>query len=174
MAQPDAVVVGASFGGLLAAAGLAAAGKRVLIVDKDEIGDAPVARPGVPQGLHPHLLLNSGREVIEALLPGIFAELVEDGGLEADIARRVLWFHNGYFQKRTESRFNVYFQAARVARAACAPQGARTRARRCSARATGRRPGGSRWARVWRHDARRRDLCGTDGGVRERAVWARA
>jgi len=52
-----AVVVGAGLGGLSAARVLADYFDEVIILDRDELPDDAVPRPGVPQGKHPHVLL---------------------------------------------------------------------------------------------------------------------
>jgi 2-polyprenyl-6-methoxyphenol hydroxylase-like FAD-dependent oxidoreductase len=69
-------VLGAGIAGLLAARVLADHVREVVLVERDsvrELGTAP--RKGVPQGLHPHNLLASGRQVLESLFPGLSAEL---------------------------------------------------------------------------------------------------
>ena len=52
------IVVGASFAGLLAAAAAAQAGARVTVFERDRLSDTADPRPGVPQGLQPHVLLH--------------------------------------------------------------------------------------------------------------------
>ena len=74
-----AVVIGASVAGLLTATVLAQNYTRVTVVDRDDLHDDPSPRRGVPQGRHAHVLLASGMQAIEELLPGILAELVADG-----------------------------------------------------------------------------------------------
>ncbi|GAA0449629.1 FAD-binding monooxygenase [Streptomyces olivaceiscleroticus] len=54
-------------------------------------------RPGVPQGRHPHILLESGQQAIESLLPGFIAQLAAAGsprvGLPADMVQwQERWF----------------------------------------------------------------------------------
>jgi 2-polyprenyl-6-methoxyphenol hydroxylase-like FAD-dependent oxidoreductase len=79
-----AVVIGASMGGLLAARALHGPYERVTILDRDTIPDGPQARKGVPQGRHLHLLLSRGAEIMDAMFPGLLADL-EAGG--APVAR---------------------------------------------------------------------------------------
>jgi 2-polyprenyl-6-methoxyphenol hydroxylase-like FAD-dependent oxidoreductase len=74
-----AVVIGASMGGLLAARALAGPYSRVTILDRDELPPEGVARKGVPQGRHVHLLLLGGLERLRAMFPGILDELEADG-----------------------------------------------------------------------------------------------
>ena len=52
----DAIVIGASMGGLLAARALAEHYDRVTIIERDELPESPEPPKGVPQGRHPHAL----------------------------------------------------------------------------------------------------------------------
>jgi 2-polyprenyl-6-methoxyphenol hydroxylase-like FAD-dependent oxidoreductase len=78
-----AVVLGAGFSGLLAAAVLAEHAERVTLVERDALPAQPSwpAGPfgGVAQARHGHLLLQSGARVLERLLPGFTAELSQAG-----------------------------------------------------------------------------------------------
>jgi 2-polyprenyl-6-methoxyphenol hydroxylase-like FAD-dependent oxidoreductase len=86
------VVIGGGIGGLLAAAALAGAGRRVLVLDADELPDEPTPRAGIPQGRHSHILLARGRALFEELLPGIDAELAADAPDELDWGHDCLVF----------------------------------------------------------------------------------
>ena len=86
-----AVVIGASVAGLLSAAALSPHFRRVLVLDRDAalpgLGATPAApRRGVPQSAQPHVLFARGLAEMEALLPGVTAQLVRDDG-----ALRVDW-----------------------------------------------------------------------------------
>ncbi|MBB5915982.1 2-polyprenyl-6-methoxyphenol hydroxylase-like FAD-dependent oxidoreductase [Nocardia transvalensis] len=74
-----AVVLGASLAGLLAARVLSDAYDRVTVVERDRFDDVPGPRRGVPQGKHVHALLPGGSQALEALFPGLLAELVAQG-----------------------------------------------------------------------------------------------
>ena len=74
-----AVVVGAGMGGLSAARVLADYFDEVIILDRDELPDDAVPRPGVPQGKHPHTLLGGGLKALENLFPGFGHELMRAG-----------------------------------------------------------------------------------------------
>jgi 2-polyprenyl-6-methoxyphenol hydroxylase-like FAD-dependent oxidoreductase len=74
-----AVVLGASIAGLLAARVLAEFYGSVTVVDRDELGDDPVPRRGVPQGRHIHALTAGGAQVMDELFPGLLEELVAAG-----------------------------------------------------------------------------------------------
>ncbi|MGW4565922.1 NAD(P)/FAD-dependent oxidoreductase [Streptomyces sp. NPDC004561] len=64
-----AVVIGAGTAGLLAAAALSPAVDHVVVLDRDELPDAPGHRKGLPQAHHAHLLMPGGLEAMEKLLP---------------------------------------------------------------------------------------------------------
>ncbi|MFI9650637.1 NAD(P)/FAD-dependent oxidoreductase [Streptomyces sp. NPDC052040] len=66
-----AIVVGASVAGLLAAAALADVVDEVTLIERDALPDEAAPRRGLPQGRHAHILLTSGLDAIEALLPGL-------------------------------------------------------------------------------------------------------
>lgn len=68
-----AVVIGASMAGMLAAAALARSVDtvdEVIVLERDELPDEPRPRKGLPQGRHAHILLPSGRDAIEEIVPG--------------------------------------------------------------------------------------------------------
>lgn len=82
--QRDVVIIGASLAGLFAAAAVAAAGARAMIIERDVLPDVPMPRKGVPQGRQPHLLLHRGLLAAEELMPGIRQELLDHGAVPFD------------------------------------------------------------------------------------------
>ncbi|MGI5505306.1 FAD-dependent oxidoreductase [Lentzea sp. CA-135723] len=78
-----AVVIGGGIAGLLAARVLGEA-HDVVVLERDELTDAPEYRAGVPQGRHTHGLLVRGGELLEELFPGLRDELVRRGAVLAD------------------------------------------------------------------------------------------
>ncbi|PZT72229.1 monooxygenase [Streptomyces sp. AC1-42W] len=92
------VVVGGSLSGLLAAHVLAGHADRVTVVERDRFPDGAEPRSGVPQGRHPHVLLEGGQVAVEALLPGFLADLRKAGapwvGMPSDLVLRQAgrWF----------------------------------------------------------------------------------
>jgi 2-polyprenyl-6-methoxyphenol hydroxylase-like FAD-dependent oxidoreductase len=74
-----AVVVGASFAGLLAARVLSDAYERVTVVERDMLPNRPEKRRGVPQGRHAHMLLPRGAQILDELFPGLLNDLAAGG-----------------------------------------------------------------------------------------------
>lgn len=75
----NAVVIGASMAGCLAARVLAERFDTVTVLERDALHDEPGHRRGVPQGRHGHLLLAGGAQAIESLLPGTVRDLTAAG-----------------------------------------------------------------------------------------------
>src|ERR1700744_407694 len=91
----QAVVLGASMGGLLAARVLADFYDTVTLVERDVLPDGPVNRRGVPQGRHVHALLRGGAQILNELFPRLLDELVAAGAPILggdDLANRCLSF----------------------------------------------------------------------------------
>ncbi|WP_203897620.1 FAD-dependent oxidoreductase [Virgisporangium aliadipatigenens] len=80
----DAVVIGASIAGLLAARALRGTYRRVTVLERDDLPDGAAPRRGVPQGRHLHALLAGGARVLDELLPGFTAELIAAGAATGD------------------------------------------------------------------------------------------
>jgi 2-polyprenyl-6-methoxyphenol hydroxylase-like FAD-dependent oxidoreductase len=104
--RQQAVVIGGSMAGLLAARVLADFFEKVLIVERDVLPRGDEQRRGVPQGHHAHAILSSGLQVTEELFPGITAEMVTAGAPEADPANDGTWFFEGANLKRVSSATN--------------------------------------------------------------------
>ena len=75
----QAVVLGASMAGLLAARVLTDAYERVTVVDRDPLPATAENRKGVPQGRHAHVLVPRGAQILDELFPGLLDELVAGG-----------------------------------------------------------------------------------------------
>ncbi|MEV1143298.1 hypothetical protein [Micromonospora sp. NPDC049799] len=90
-----AVVIGASIGGLAAAATLASRFDLVRVLDRDALPGTARDRRGVPHGMHPHALLISGRLGLEELFPGITEELIAGGAVPFDPGLDVLTVQMG-------------------------------------------------------------------------------
>jgi 2-polyprenyl-6-methoxyphenol hydroxylase-like FAD-dependent oxidoreductase len=90
-----AIVIGGSMAGLLAARVLADRCKRVTLIDLDTFPEVGHQRRGVPQGVHTHALLCSGRRVIDRLLPGFSAECLAAGAVPGDVCADGRWYFEG-------------------------------------------------------------------------------
>src|SRR5262245_48826423 len=88
----NAVVIGAGMAGLAAAAALSSRMQHVLLIDRDELPDELRARRGVPQSAHAHILLGAGLDALERLLPGLRADLMEEGGVAFNAGRDVSFY----------------------------------------------------------------------------------
>ncbi|MFH0518608.1 FAD-dependent oxidoreductase [Streptomyces sp. M41] len=100
--------MGGSLAGLLAAHVLAGHADRVTVVERDRLPDGARPRSGVPQGRHPHVLLEGGQTALESLLPGFLAELRALGaplvGMPSDL---VLW-QSGRWFRRVPATTHIY------------------------------------------------------------------
>lgn len=94
-----AVVLGASAGGMAAAAALATRFARVTVLERDRLEGAE-ARKGVPQGRHVHGFYSTGIEALDALVPGFVDALRARGAVETDLAAGIRWWHWGGFRSR--------------------------------------------------------------------------
>ena len=82
--QRDVVIIGASLAGLFAAAAVAAAGARAVIIERDVLPNGANPRKGVPQGGQAHVLLHRGLLAAEELLPRIREDLLSHGAVPFD------------------------------------------------------------------------------------------
>jgi 2-polyprenyl-6-methoxyphenol hydroxylase-like FAD-dependent oxidoreductase len=87
----NAVVVGASMAGMLAARALSEICERVIVLERDVLPDGPELRPGVPQARHLHALMPRGRRILERYFPGITSELICGGAEILDIGNDIAW-----------------------------------------------------------------------------------
>lgn len=75
----NAIVIGGSIAGLLAARILSDRFDQVTIIESDSLATKPQWRPGVPQSHHSHILLTKGWQILEPLFPGLQDELAKAG-----------------------------------------------------------------------------------------------
>lgn len=106
--ERHAVVVGGSLAGLLAAHVLAEHCDRVTVVERDRFPEATESRPGVPQGRHPHVLLEGGQMALEALLPGFLTELEEAGAPRVGMPSDMVLWQNGRWLRRWPASTHIY------------------------------------------------------------------
>lgn len=98
-----AVVIGASMGGLVAAAAVAPYFDRVTVLDRDGLPAVPAPRKGVPQGRHAHGFQPGGLQALDVLLPGTHDLLVAGGAPVGDTGRDCSWYVGGGTFARAES-----------------------------------------------------------------------
>lgn len=100
---PDqAIVVGGSIAGLLAARVLTEHFAQVTIVERDHLPADPQPRPGVSQSVQPHILLTKGYRILTALFPEIEADLTAAGALKIDWAQEFDLFSRGNWNPPTK------------------------------------------------------------------------
>lgn len=106
----QAVVIGGSIAGLLAARVLVEFYDSVVIVESDALPQSPEARRGVPQSPQPHVLFAKGYQILEALFPGIGKDLEAAGAIKIDWAREFHHFDFGAWNQcdRTPSQIVSY------------------------------------------------------------------
>jgi 2-polyprenyl-6-methoxyphenol hydroxylase-like FAD-dependent oxidoreductase len=102
-----AIIIGASIGGLTAAAAVSDSFERITIIDRDELPAAPAARRGVPQGRLTHGLTARGEMALGELFPGLAGELAAIGAPIGDGQADVNWYIDGRRLKRAVSGLPV-------------------------------------------------------------------
>ncbi|MBO0812676.1 MAG: hypothetical protein J2P23_11620, partial [Microlunatus sp.] len=63
------------------------AGAEVTLLERDRLSDRAEPRPGVPQGVQPHVVLHRGLLTLEGLLPGLERTILDRGGLRIDTGK---------------------------------------------------------------------------------------
>ena len=101
--EGQAVVLGASIAGLLAARVLADLFDTVVVIERDRLPTTPEQRRGVPQGKQIHGLLTGGQRVLEQLLPGLTADLAADGAPVVDALADMRLSFNGHRLRQAAS-----------------------------------------------------------------------
>jgi 2-polyprenyl-6-methoxyphenol hydroxylase-like FAD-dependent oxidoreductase len=91
----QAIVIGASVAGLLAARVLSDFYQHVLVLERDDLSIEGKSRRGVPHGRHAQAQLAGGQRGLESLFPGLSEDLYANGGLSADSLGDGTWFFEG-------------------------------------------------------------------------------
>ena len=99
MGHDHAVVVGASMGGLAAAAELSRHFSHVTVLERDKIIDELDFRRGVPQARHAHALLEVGQRAWNDWFPGFTDALISDGAVRIDMSAARFWLQGGYLAR---------------------------------------------------------------------------
>ncbi|WP_328774328.1 FAD-dependent oxidoreductase [Streptomyces sp. NBC_00286] len=100
--------MGGSLAGLLAAHVLAGHADRVTVVERDRFPDSTKPRPGVPQGRHPHVLLEGGQVALESLLPGFLEELRAAGAPRVGMPSDMVMWQTGHWLRRLPASTHIY------------------------------------------------------------------
>lgn len=103
----QAIVIGGSLAGLLAARVLAQQFNHVLIVDRDQLPMTAEPRRGVPQSVQPHVLFAKGYRILEELFPGVGKALEEAGAVPFDWGKDFLYFQRGNWTPTTETATGI-------------------------------------------------------------------
>jgi len=99
----DAIVIGGSMAGLLAARVLSDYFTTVTVIERDDATARPEPRRGVPQGRHAHGLLLRGQDTICRLFANMREELLAAGATSVNMGRDVKWFHFDVWKCRYHS-----------------------------------------------------------------------
>jgi len=91
----QAIVMGGSIAGLLAARVLTDHFDQVTIVERDRFPEKPEPRQGVPQSHQLHVLLTQGQRILEQLFPGLTDELADNGAESVDWTADYQWLFLG-------------------------------------------------------------------------------
>ncbi len=91
----QAIVIGGSIAGMLAARVLADSFENVIIIETDKLPDHPSIRKGVAQSVQPHVLFTKGYRILEELFPGISTSLSVAGAISIDWAKEFHYFTQG-------------------------------------------------------------------------------
>jgi 2-polyprenyl-6-methoxyphenol hydroxylase-like FAD-dependent oxidoreductase len=104
----QAIVIGASMGGLLAARALSDHFDRVTILERDATPDSREHRKGVPHGRSTHGLLAHGSRTLETLFPGFRDDILAEGAIDGDIVGGSIWHISGVTLKSAPSDLRGY------------------------------------------------------------------
>lgn len=99
----QAIVLGASMAGLLAARVLSERYRRVIVIERDDLPTAGEHRRGVPHGRHIHALHPRGREILDELFPGLSTSLAASGAGLCDIVGETRWQLSGHQFRQVRS-----------------------------------------------------------------------
>lgn len=103
-----AVVLGGGFAGVLAANVLARHAHRVTLVESGWYPEDPVARPGLPQAYHSHVLVTGGARALETLLPGTLEALLACGAQRRGLPEGALIrSSDGWFRRHDTGAYLV-------------------------------------------------------------------
>jgi len=88
----QAVVIGGSLAGLMAARVLADHFEAVTVLERDQIEGRPALHQSIPQGHHLHTLLLGGQQVMASLYPGFVDRVVELGAVRCRAGQDIVFY----------------------------------------------------------------------------------
>jgi 2-polyprenyl-6-methoxyphenol hydroxylase-like FAD-dependent oxidoreductase len=97
--RTQAIVMGASMGGLMTARVLSNHFNKVLIIEKDVVNRQPESRKGQPQTRHLHGLLPAGFQIMQYYFPDLKKALADNGAMVMDFAQTMVWNTYGGYRK---------------------------------------------------------------------------
>ncbi|MGC4979435.1 FAD-dependent oxidoreductase [Streptomyces sp. DT193] len=97
----SAIVIGGGLAGMLAASALSQRVEEVTVLERYPLPEGPGPRKGIPQSLHAHILLPSGRDAIESLIPGagIGGRLAAAGARVSSLTSLLTFGTEGWFRR---------------------------------------------------------------------------
>ncbi|BAZ39657.1 hypothetical protein NIES4101_56110 [Calothrix sp. NIES-4101] len=106
--QTQAIVIGGSIAGLLAAQTLSRYFHQVIIIERDRLPNQAESRHGVPQSQHLHAFLKRGQNILEEIFPGFKAELTAAGAPLVDVTKDFQWFGWRGLHPQFSSDFSIH------------------------------------------------------------------
>jgi 2-polyprenyl-6-methoxyphenol hydroxylase-like FAD-dependent oxidoreductase len=110
LSNSNAVVIGGSMAGLLAARVLSAHFGQVSVIERDRFTGSAQPRKGVPQGRHVHALLGSGAMVLMDLFPDLFSTMAKEGA-PLGSSSELRWYHFGVWKAPFPIERQVVYQS---------------------------------------------------------------
>jgi 2-polyprenyl-6-methoxyphenol hydroxylase-like FAD-dependent oxidoreductase len=110
----QAIVMGGSIAGLMAARVLADHFERVTVIEKDKLPETPQIRKGVPQSGMLHALWKKGETIMAMYFPGLFAELEAEGATRVDMGSEVAFVANGTLRPKIKDTGLTMYSMTRV------------------------------------------------------------
>ncbi len=105
--KQQAIVIGGSIAGMLAARILADHFECVTIIARDTLPDSPEPRKGAPQTAHVHVLLQRGLLIMQQLFPQLDDALTQAGALSVNWTRDLVTFTPAGWSPRFDSQYTT-------------------------------------------------------------------
>lgn len=99
MKGKQAIVIGGSMAGLLAARILSDHFDYVTVLERDPVRNEAESRKGQPQTRHLHGLLTQGFNIMTHYFPDLEQALVDGGAVVGDVGQNMRWYTHGNYRK---------------------------------------------------------------------------